>query len=113
MSDLKWRIYYGDGSTYSNRDGSAFDAPAENVQVIAIALDTEKGWGLVHGGESDRGCDVYFYRDDSWFGSDRDGHGFASYLRELGPRKVIFGRTMSDTAAFWEIVGRASREGLG
>jgi len=109
----KFRIYYGDGSTYSDRDGSPYDAPAEDVQIIAIEMDTPQGFGLIHGGESERGCDVYMYRDGTWFGSDKNGHGLASYLRELGPRKVIFGRTMTSTDAFWKIVGRASREGLG
>ena len=30
-----WRIYYGDGSTFSDEDGSPFDAPRTGVQVIA------------------------------------------------------------------------------
>jgi len=28
---MKWRIYYGDGGTYSSDNGSAENAPALNV----------------------------------------------------------------------------------
>ena len=109
----RFRIYYGSGATYSDRDGSPFDAPPEGVQVIAIEMPTPTGFGLVHGGDGERGCDCYFYRDGTWFGSDKHGNGLASYLRELGPRKVVFGKTMAVTEDFWKIVDRAGKEGLG
>lgn len=31
---MKWRIYYADGSTFSDSDGSPFEAPRQDVQVI-------------------------------------------------------------------------------
>lgn len=37
MRVLGWRLWYGDGSTYSNRDGSWADAPADNVQALELA----------------------------------------------------------------------------
>lgn len=33
---IKWIIYYGDKTTWSSEDGSWQDAPALNVQVVAV-----------------------------------------------------------------------------
>lgn len=34
-----WRIYYGDGSVFTDADGSPSDAPRENVQIIVTQDD--------------------------------------------------------------------------
>lgn len=84
---MKWKIYYSDGTSYSDIDGSPFDAPARDVQVIAIE-DSNVGKTFV-GKE-----DMYWYKDGRWFGGDM--FGLYDYLIDNGPRKVIFGRVLDN-----------------
>lgn len=100
-----WRIYYGDGSTFSNRNSSPFLAPTSNVQVVAYEAATPTGFSLTHG------KDNYVWRDEQWHGTDAAGLWDYLYLA-TGPKAVLFGRTIRD-ADFWGIVERAGREGLG
>ena len=41
---VRWRIYYADGSTYSNLSGSWDDAPSRGV-VAVVSLDPTGVWG--------------------------------------------------------------------
>jgi len=36
---VRWRVYYGDGSTFSDEDGTLQDAPAFGVQAIVCQPD--------------------------------------------------------------------------
>jgi len=56
-----WAIYYGDGSKFTDLDGSPFDAPRTNVQIIAFK-NNQMGWEILS--QSD-----YYYFEDG-------GHGF-------------------------------------
>ena len=38
---LRWRIYYGDGSTFTNLQGSADEAPPFGVQFIVQLCDSD------------------------------------------------------------------------
>jgi hypothetical protein len=82
---LRWRIYYGDGSTYSSTDGSPFDAPRLNVQII-VGPDAQTGRYIV------AQHDAYWWDNERerWFGGDRRGEW--DYLCQLGPRVVLYGR---------------------
>ena len=63
---MKWRIYYGDGSTFSNQDGTPEDAPIANVQVIVQPhLMSGRYWQTM--------CDYYVYWSDHWVGTDIAG----------------------------------------
>lgn len=54
---LIWKIYYGDGSSFSNLDGEPSLAPGLNVQIIRINN------GTLHS------KDYYLYhKDNGWFG---------------------------------------------
>lgn len=101
---LRWKVYYGDGSTFSSADGHAFDTPARGVQIIAIA-DHEHGWRL------ERGGDYYCWvpGKDDWYAADQAG--LILYFLDRGPKRVLLGermdyyeyravldRAMSDTA---------------
>lgn len=100
---MKWRIYYGDGSTYDSRNGSPYDAPAHNVQIIASydAPDIKVR----------RGKDFYvWFEDTGWLGMDWTGV-VTSYLNRPGPQKVICGATMPDADDYWNICKRALSEG--
>ena len=79
-----WRIYYGDGATYSSDDGSPLEAPPMNVQAIA-EQDPDVGRSIWHG------KDFYLWRDGIWHGVD--WFGVLDHLMEMGLLKT--GRTIS------------------
>ena len=66
---MNWRIYYGDGSTFSDRDGSPYDAPPTNVQCVAVKspISTE-GKLLAHGKHA-----YYWSFGLGWVGCDEPG----------------------------------------
>ena len=108
MEALRFRIYYGDGSTYDGEtDEDAFFAPATDVQVILQEdSDSPVGWKIVHGKDL-RGH--YCWRDGVWYLTDQSG--YEDYLMCIpGPKKVLFGRSMRYTADFVAIVQRAKAD---
>lgn len=58
----KWKIYYGDGAVFSDRDGTLIDAPRFNVQIVTqenpvTGRDLLSGW------------DYYLFQQAmGWFG---------------------------------------------
>ena len=85
-----WRVYYGDGSVFSDAEGSPFDAPRADVQ--AIAQEKSPDFEVVHGRD-------YFYWEPErggWHSSDIFG-AFDHLIR--APRQcLLFGRMLSDEA---------------
>ena len=103
MTKIKWRIYYDDGATFTDLDGSHFDAPATGVQIIASKADTEKGFILSKGKTG-------YYWKDGW--NPCDEFGVYDYLMfHKGPKAVLFGRTIRNEDYF-NIVKRATRDGI-
>lgn len=98
----KFRIYYDDGSTY---EGDPYLAPPPGVIIIAIeAPDERRGFILT------KGKDSYYYRDGRWYGCDEGG--FWDYMMiHIGPKAVVFGRTIRDDK-YWKIIEKASKEGI-
>ena len=99
---IKWRVYYGDGSTFSDHNGSAWSAPGRDVQVIVLA-DSNHGWRTQAG-------DNYYVWDNRgddhrWWGVD--DFGLFDYLIDPGYKRVLFGRRISNQE-FSEIFKRAS-----
>lgn len=96
---MKWRIYYGDNSVFDDIQGTAWEVPARDVQMIAVA-DPEHGWYLC------RSNDYYWYLPemDAWQGGDI--FGLWDYLIEPGKKRVLFGRTISNSE-FQKILTRA------
>jgi len=82
---VRWRIWYGDGSCYSDRDGSPFDAPALDVQVI-VQVDPQTGR------YNQSGSDYYVWDGETWRGVDI--FGLFDYLIRPGARTVKFWRTI-------------------
>lgn len=106
---MKFRIYYGDGSTF---EGSSFEdavnAPTLNVQVIV----NEEPWRTDGNHGIQHGKDSYCFRDGAWFGMDAMGR--EHYLAESGyPKYTIYGRTTLRNEEFHECLRRALKEGLG
>lgn len=84
---IEWKIYYGDGSTFSNLEGNPEDAPCGNVQRIAY-YDEDGRRRQAH----DR--DYYIY-DKNWYAADIIG--FYQYMSEPGFKIVKFGRMLPDS----------------
>lgn len=97
---LRWRIYYGDGSTWSDRDGPPEQSPALDVQVI-VQMDPTRV--LLHGGSSNPFNGYFWFEDGLW--TIGDLFGLWDYLARPGWKIVRFGRSI-DTAQFHETVKR-------
>lgn len=107
----RWRIYYGDGSTYSDRDGSPFDAPAGNVQVISQEQDNGRCTPL-SGIDSNVPVDCYRWNGEAWTACQyMDLPQY--YLTHEGPQKVLLAYEMNQKQDFLTILERAIREGVG
>ena len=85
---MRWKIYYS-GATFSDLDGSAYDAPARDCQMIACS-DQDHGWYLC------RSDHYYWYLPDSDLWQGGDMFGLFDYLIEPGQKRVLFGRTISN-----------------
>ncbi len=97
---MRFRIYYGDGSTYS---GDPYLAPQTGVQVVAQENRTAPMSGK----------DAYYWKPESgWHGCDV--LGMWDYLFSYrGPKAILFGREMQRDEDFWSLRQRAKVEGLG
>lgn len=84
---IAWRIYYGDGSTFSNEDGSAELAPCGGVIAVAW-YDEDNRRRLAHG------QDYYIFDAGRWMGVDASG--FWQYMGEPGFKFVKLGRMIGD-----------------
>lgn len=102
---MKWILHYSSGATFSDQDGSVYDAPGLDVQLIAME-DPE------HGRYHQAGSDCYVWDDrgdgERWWGVDK--FGLWEYLKDPGPKKVVFGRTITN-AAFQKIFHDAEKHG--
>jgi hypothetical protein len=85
---LQWRIYYGDGSTFSSEDGEPQNAPCRNVICIVEAND-DLGRYIVHRRD-------YYWWSEAWYGGDI--FGLFDYLSDAGYKVVKFGRTLPNAA---------------
>lgn len=90
---IDWLVIYGDGSECNSDDCSPFDVPGQDVQACASRTtddQSQKGYEPVFG------WDFYVWRDDQWYGCEI--FGLWDYLVRPGPKKVLFGRTVSNDA---------------
>lgn len=86
---IAWKIYYGDGTTFSSEQGSPESAPCTRVICVAW-YDEDKRRKLSHQ------ADYYVYGDGRWFSADMSG--LLQYLMEPGFKVVKFGREIGDLA---------------
>lgn len=86
---VRWRIFYADGSTYSNLDGSPWDASGYGVLGI-LRFDADNGRYIL------TQFDYYYYEPklDDWFGT-KEG-GMWAYLGRPGPCRVLQGQWVDD-----------------
>jgi hypothetical protein len=98
---MNWRIYYGDGSTFSSDDGAWEDAPGWDVQVI-LFRDPIVGWAIRHQGD-------FFRLDDDGTVVCMDMTGLLDWaVNELGMKA---GRMLSRDK-FGAVYQRAKRDML-
>jgi len=107
---MRWRLYYADGSTFSDRDGEPEEAPVAGVMCVAQEAANPQGFQLLYGTSNLDG--YWFYRDESWFCCDQLGF-WDNLLMFPNPKIMVFGRSMPRDADFWAIIERAGREGVG
>lgn len=86
---LNWKIFYGGQVTYSDADGSPYDAPRLNVQAI-VGPDRNTGRYMV----SDKDAYWWIPEEQRWRGGDR--HGEWIYMLRLGPRVVLYGEQIDE-----------------
>lgn len=107
---MKFKIYYGDGSTFS---GKAEDAPMTDVQIVTQEHYVKNDAGeLVHTFKIIHNKSAYFWdtKSETWFATDR--LGFYDLLYNMpNPKTMIFGRTIADDQ-FRVILKRAIKEGI-
>lgn len=78
---MKWKLYYGDGSTFSDEDGSWEDAPALDVQAL-VCEDSDVGYELNEG--SDGWIQNYIWWPEASRPWGVDAYGSLDYLVEVG-----------------------------
>lgn len=105
---MNWKIYYGDGSTFSSDDGLPNDAPSYNVQVI-VQPDKTNGGGNV-GRQTMHLHDWYYWRTDvqDWYGGDL--HGLLDLLLSRAPITAICQGRVIPTNQFQIILKRAKTD---
>lgn len=101
-----WKIYYTDGSVFSNEDGEPWDAPRTGVQIVVVP-DDELGRRCID--KEDYVC----WHDDAqtWVGHDLSG--LFQYLDAPGCIKVVLRGYYLPRSKWMEIHKRAIHdEGL-
>lgn len=98
---LEWRIYYDDGSTFSNAEGAPHEAPALGVQMI-LQADPVVGRQVI------TGKDFYYFDLGAWMSAD--WFGLWDYLCRPGAEKTVrFGRNMR-SQDYHALMGRAVKD---
>lgn len=87
---MPWKIFYFDGSTFSNLDGAPQDAPGLGVLAIK-QVDGVLGYEILHG-DGPRVIDWYWWEDRAWVSGDMAG--LVQYLASPGWKKVLAGRSV-------------------
>ena len=90
MEKIKWRIYYGNGTTFDNTEGSGREAPPVGVQVI-VCYNEDGIRHVVHK------WDWYYLKKEEWWGCDV--FGLLDQLLYDSKGEVLAikqGRTVSD-----------------
>lgn len=101
MPILQWKVFYDDGTTFSDRDGSAAEAPPVGVQAILQQADPAIGTRIC------ARFDFYWFDRGEWHGSDV--FGLHDYLMRACPSIVKFGRVMP-RLAFEAVMGRVTTD---
>jgi hypothetical protein len=83
-----WAIYYGDGTIFTDEDGSQFDAPRTNIQVI-VFKNYSMGWEILSQ------SDYYYYEPETHGWAIADNFGMYDVLIRTKQPLILFGRWLS------------------
>lgn len=100
MSDITWRVYYGDKSTFDSSMGEPQDAPTTGVICV---VQKHPDYGFVVTAMKD----FYWWQNGEWWGSDQAG--FWQYMFTTGYKIVTFGVSVS-APLFQEIMKMATED---
>ena len=84
----KWKIYYGDGSTFTDADGEPYDAPRTNVQMVVQPDDH-------HGYELCSEFDYYYFEPETWGWYGADIFTVWDVMVRCRQPLILFGRMLS------------------
>lgn len=93
---MDWKIYYGDGSTFSSDQGTPLDAPAWNIQIILEATHKE---GVVRLS----GKDYYWFDQDLGQWCAGDFMGVIDYMLRCSSVKVARSMRTCDFDALFQV----------
>lgn len=101
---MEWKVYYGDGSTFSSRDGTPQRAPGLDVQMIVVSSH-DHGWRSVTGDYY-----VWDYRGGKtrWWGVDL--FGLWEYLFTQSGYKCVLAGKMTSNKQFDKISRDAMKD---
>jgi hypothetical protein len=105
---MLWRVYYGDGSTFTNEDGPAQAAPGLGVLCI-VQWDVQLRRREILHGDGPRVVDWYWWEGESWLCGDMAG--LVQYLAAPGPQKILAGRNVPN-AQFRRVMRQAANDTL-
>lgn len=91
---LKWRLYYGDGTTFDSTMGLWEDAPWLNVGLLTTR-DTVPSSNLRHAGAITWPGDFYLWWPGEEYPRSVDWAGLLDYLGELGEGYDLKGSDLS------------------
>lgn len=96
-SSPNWKLYYADGTIFSDLDGPPEMAPGWGL-LFAVQRDQDHGHRIIAGGHQGIHVDYYWWDEEtsSWFVGDYIGR--EDYLAQPGWRKVINGRSIGNEA---------------
>ena len=97
-----WRIYYADGSSFSNAQGTPFEAPRQGV--VAIAQEDENTGYVIH-----HALDYFYWEPEigGWANTDLIG-AFDHLVRAKQPLLLI-GRMMA-RKAYYDLLQSIARD---
>jgi hypothetical protein len=99
-----WKIYYGNHSTYSNKDGPPWGSPIMDVQVIAVP-DTVVGKRLIF-------SHSYYIYKDGWLGIDDAASLVLHLLKDAKIINTVRAGLSIHQENFKNIMRQAKEEGL-
>ncbi len=85
---MVWRIYYDDGSVFTDADGSPYDAPRTGVQAIAQPNETV-GWYIL------TSADAFYWEEEREGWNKADEYTKWDHLIRAKYPLLVFGRMMA------------------
>lgn len=100
---MRWKIYYGDGSIYSDVDGILEQSPHFNVQVIVVR-DSDVGRRLIFGHA------WYLFKDGLWFGIDDTASLIIQFLQDADKIRAVRAGMIVSPQVFKKIFDMAKND---